>query len=352
MNLRERENLQEWLAKHPAALGDLLIIQKEFASWDSTKERLDLLALDRSGRLVVIENKLDDSGRDVTWQALKYAAYCSTLKTAQIVEVFHRYRGIGTLDDARAIIAEFLGEGDGEDLNLNPSNSQRIILVAAHFRPEVTATALWLLGRGVSITCFQVTPFSRGDDLFLTVEQIIPTPEASDYMVRLAEKSVEQESVSQAEGARHLRRRAYWAAVLAAFEAAGNKTFANKSPSPDNWMSTGAGTSGLVWALTITESMAKVQFNFERPSPDQNRAGYDSLAAHRDVIDTVCPGIDWQRPDPSVRTSCKLELSLFADSIARDNWPDIIEWQRKTLEQLQRALAPHLAKAKARATAG
>lgn len=74
--LREREHLQEWIATMPEALGetlgeDLLIIQKEFDGFDGTRERLDLLALDRNGQLVFIENKLDDSDRDVVWQALK-----------------------------------------------------------------------------------------------------------------------------------------------------------------------------------------------------------------------------------------------------------------------------------------
>jgi len=35
---------------------------------------LDLLAIDEEGSLVVIENKLDDSGKDVVWQGLKYAS--------------------------------------------------------------------------------------------------------------------------------------------------------------------------------------------------------------------------------------------------------------------------------------
>ena len=67
----------------PRVLGeDLLIIQKEFYGFADTRERLDLLALDKEGRLVVVENKLDDSGRDVVWQALKYVAFCSSLKKA------------------------------------------------------------------------------------------------------------------------------------------------------------------------------------------------------------------------------------------------------------------------------
>lgn len=57
----------------------------------TTRERLDLLALDKEGNLVIIENKLDDSGRDVVWQALKYASYCSTLTKEEIIRIFQEY---------------------------------------------------------------------------------------------------------------------------------------------------------------------------------------------------------------------------------------------------------------------
>ena len=76
LGFKEREHLQEWIAREPSVLGEeLLVIQKEFSGFSDTHERLDLLALDKQGSLVIIENKLDDSGRDVTWQALKYASY-------------------------------------------------------------------------------------------------------------------------------------------------------------------------------------------------------------------------------------------------------------------------------------
>ena len=92
LNLRERDDLQEWLVRMPDALGEeLLIVQKEFDGFADTRERLDLLALDKEGRLVVVESKLDDSGRDVVWQALKYVAYCSSLTKAEIVEIYQNY---------------------------------------------------------------------------------------------------------------------------------------------------------------------------------------------------------------------------------------------------------------------
>src|SRR3978361_1691579 len=89
LHFKEREHLQEWIANNPESLGEeILIIQKEFNGFNDTNERLDLLALDKQGNLIVIENKLDDTGKDVTWQALKYASYCSTLKKDQIAKIY------------------------------------------------------------------------------------------------------------------------------------------------------------------------------------------------------------------------------------------------------------------------
>ena len=152
VGFREREHLQEWLATMPDALCEamsegedgLLIIQKEFDGFDATRERLDLLALDRAGQLVIIENKLDDSGRDVVWQALKYAAYCSSLKKAEIVGIFQQYLDRLGGGDAAGMICEFLGEDTLDEVVLNDGTNQRIVFIAANFRREVTATVLWL----------------------------------------------------------------------------------------------------------------------------------------------------------------------------------------------------------------
>ena len=169
LNLRERDHLQEWLVRTPGVLGEeLLIVQKEFDGFTDTRERLDLLALDKEGRLVVVENKLDDSGRDVVWQALKYVAYCSSLKKAEIVEIYQKY-----LDrwsdgaDAVANLCDFLDVEELDDVVLNAGNEQRLVLIAANFRKEVTATVLWLLGHGVRAQCFRVVPYGFGEELFI-----------------------------------------------------------------------------------------------------------------------------------------------------------------------------------------
>lgn len=142
LKIREREHLQEWIAKNPEMLGEeLLIIQKEFDGFNDTSERLDLLALDKEGGLVIIENKLDDTGRNVVWQALKYTSYCSTLTTSQIVKMYQSYLDKwGHGEDAKENLLDFLG-GEEEELLLNRKD-QRIIFVANHFRKEVTSTEI------------------------------------------------------------------------------------------------------------------------------------------------------------------------------------------------------------------
>ena len=200
----------------PDALGEeLLIVQKEFDGFAETRERLDLLALDREGRLVVVENKLDDSGRDVVWQALKYVAYCSSLKKTEIVDIYQSYLDRWSAGaDAVTNLCEFLGVEEFDDVVLNPGNEQRLVLIAANFRKEVTATVLWLLGQGVRAQCFRVVPYSFGEELFIDLRQIIPTAEAADYMIRVAAKESEAQSVEGTRKRSETLRHAFWTSAL------------------------------------------------------------------------------------------------------------------------------------------
>ena len=147
----------------------------------------------------MIENKLDDSGRDVTWQALKYAAYCSSLTKAQIIDIYqhylNRYCGGGNALEA---ICEFLEVEDLEEIVLNSGNGQRMMFVAANFRKEVTSTVLWLREHHVDARCFKLTPYEFASELLVDIQQVIPTPEAADFMISMVEKETEAKSAQGA----------------------------------------------------------------------------------------------------------------------------------------------------------
>jgi RecB family endonuclease NucS len=56
----ERAHIQEWIRQAPEVLGeDLLVVSMEFDRFKQSADRLDLLALDRKGNLVVVELKRD-----------------------------------------------------------------------------------------------------------------------------------------------------------------------------------------------------------------------------------------------------------------------------------------------------
>ena len=221
LGFRERDHLQEWIAKNPEVLGEeLLIIQKEFDGFSETNERLDLLAIDKEGNLVVIENKLDDTGRDVVWQALKYASYCSTLSTSQIIKIYQQHLdSSGRDEDVRAGIVEFLDIEDEESLVLNRED-QRLIFVANHYRKEVTSTVLWLLDHDLKIKCFKATPYSLLEDLLLKVDQIIPVPEANDFMIEMKEKAKEDKTKSKKAAQTAAELLEFWQIVKSRFDVA------------------------------------------------------------------------------------------------------------------------------------
>lgn len=201
LGFQERRDIQEWVAANPSILGDdLLVIGKEFSGFDRTNERLDLLAVDQDGRLVVIELKRDDTGADAHWQAIKYASYLRRASVKHIVEMLANYRGVSEVDAAN-MLHQHLGADDLNALN----NDQRIILASHRFAPEVTSAALWLNAKTPGddlITCIQLMPYqdTTTDSLYVQANTIIPVPGAEDYMVGIGEST--QERISPGRGYR------------------------------------------------------------------------------------------------------------------------------------------------------
>lgn len=354
LGFTERKHLQEWLENYPQALtqgdGDeLLIIQKEFDGFDDTRERLDLLAIDKEGNLVIIENKLDDSGRDVVWQALKYASYCANLKKQQVVEIFQRYlnqkaQSAGAEPaNAERVLLEFLQADDLQSVQLNTLKSQRLILVAAHYRKEVTNTVLWLSQFGVNCQCFKVTPYQAGTELFLNVEQIIPTPEASDFMIGMIAKEDEEKSASNEQRRSHGLRLAFWEQALEAFSQSSCRLFDNISPGRDHWLSAGSGLSGMSFNLIFGKSEIRVEFYMSRPQAETNQLVFDQLFAQKEQIEAAFGAeLEWQ-PLPN-RKACRIQYSRAVDGYNKDNWADMIKWLVEHMTRLEKALSEPLDK--------
>lgn len=343
----ERQHLQEWLANQPSALGEeLLILQKEFDGFDDTRERLDLLALDKDGRLVIIENKLDDSGRDVVWQALKYASYCASLTKSQIVDIYQSYLDrYASGGNARELICDFLNVPDIAEVVLNSGNQQRLMLVAANFRKEVTSSALWLLGHGIQLQCFKVTPFSLGDDLLLNVDQIIPTPEAKEFMIGMSVKEKEEKATKTTKSNSEQLRPAFWELTLEALRASPVDLFNNINPSKDHWLSAGSGLRACPFSMIFGVKEVRVEFYMSRSSGEENKFIYDHLFKQKSEIEANFGGVlEWQRLDD--KKACRIHFSQPVDGYNKENWPQMVAWLVTHVGQLAAAFNAPIIKVK------
>ena len=327
LDIRERADLQEWLVQSPESLGeDLLIIQKEFDGFQDTRERLDVLALDRQGRLVIIENKLDDSGRDVVWQALKYVAYCSTLRKADLIDIYQKYldrwdRGTNASDK----LCNFLEVDDLESTVMNAGNEQRLMLVSANFRKEVTSTALWLIGHGITVQCFKVTPYVFQQELFVDLQQIIPTPEAADFMIGMADKESEEKVVRQAKSRRHILRKQFWGRTLEVFRDRKISRFDNISPSTDHWLACGTGVRGCQYGLIFSKKEARVELLLGRPHAEENKWLFQELYDEKcgNEVDADSD-LYWDKQETKIRS--RIWYSQSFDGFDENKWNMMIEW--------------------------
>jgi len=338
LGFREREHLQEWLADTPSALGEeLLIIQKEFNGFQDTNERLDLLALDKQGNLVIIENKLDDSGRDVTWQVLKYASYCSSLTKEEIKSIFQEYLFKNNINEtAENKLIEFFDGQDYEEIILNQGSTQRIIMVAGKYRKEVTSTALWLMNYNNKIQCFKVTPFAFNDELLLNVEQILPVKDTEDFTISMASKVQDEIATKESLKNRHHFRLDFWKQYIAESNKH-NDLFSNISPSKDNWIGIGIGMSGVNINLVITQTHCRSEIYFNRGNQEENKKLFDYLLQMKEDIESnFGETLVWERMSDKV--SCRIKYQLDEVNVfERSDWSKMIDFLVTSSERMEKA---------------
>lgn len=188
----ERRDLQRWIIDRPEIVeADLLLVTTEFDRWQGrdqvVADRLDVLFLDSDGRLLVAELKRGEAPDTTHLQALKYAAYCSQLTVADVVEEYMRTHSIDH-EKARADVLEHAPALETKELG-----RIRFRLVAEHFGPSVTHVVMWLRDYDLDIGCVEVTARRHPDgSALITSRRLLPPPAAEDYLVKRRQREVEE----------------------------------------------------------------------------------------------------------------------------------------------------------------
>ncbi|MDC2826112.1 DUF4268 domain-containing protein [Rodentibacter pneumotropicus] len=347
--LKERYDLQEWIDKNPSILAkgigsdeELLIIQKEFSGFDKTNERLDLLALDKKGNLVIIENKLDDTGKDVVWQALKYVSYCSTLTKREIINIYQEYLNKkGLSDNAEDNINEHLGK---EDFNINIGNSQRIILAEKEFRPEVTSTVLWLRSNNIDIQCIKIVPYKWNNALIIDVDKIIPVPEIEKFTVKLSLKDDEEKKNTITQKMNSELYSKYWAKLLECAKNRGFSLYDGRNGSQGYWISTGAGIADVQYNLVLLKNKIRVELYIDK---DDNKTIFNLLQKDKEVIEKKFGAeLTWELLENKRASRISLSSNNSFNRDDMTNWDRSIDWHIENMKKFVDAIKPSLEKIK------
>jgi hypothetical protein len=186
--LTERGHLQEWVLAHPEMLGpDVKLVTFEFGRWTATsgalaRDRLDVLGLDRDGRLVVVELKRDQAPDTVDMQALKYAALVSRFTRDDLAKVHAQYL---TRQRGELVAAETAAElEEWATLTEESLRLPRLILLATDFPATVTATVVFLhqqLGLDVQLRKFQA--YRTAQETLVTISQLYPPPDVEEFVL-------------------------------------------------------------------------------------------------------------------------------------------------------------------------
>lgn len=220
---------------------------------------------------------------------------------------------------------------------LSNLEAKTAIWITSDPRPEHVTAVNWLNEMSPLDTAFflvKVEAYRIGESepapLFTAI--CAPTVEA---------KQIGEQKQHLAE--RHLRRLDFWTQLL---ERAKQKTnlHSNVSPSKDNWVTAGAGRSGMGWSYVITMDKGSVELFIDR-GPDKKEETdkiFDKILSDRDRIENQFgEPLIWDKVDG--RRVCRIKSACQLGGLKdTELWDRIEEDLIDRMVRLEKALKPAL----------
>ena len=209
---------------------------------------------------------------------------------------------------------------------------------------EVTSTVLWLLNFNVRLKCFQATPYSMGDKHFLTVEQVIPTRAAEDFMMKVAEKA-QDDIKSQIKSKKDKEiYKEFWSNLLPIIKSK-STLFQNSKPSYKSWLGAGVGIRGISLGFVFSKSTVRVQLYIERADKGENENIFDKLSKSREQIEKDFGQVlDWKRKEKFLHCRVQFENPENFSVSDKDSWDGMINLMTDKMVKLENAFNGPLAK--------
>lgn len=288
----EARDFTAWLRQNIETLNeqlDLNIVSAE-AEQPAGQFLVDIIGEDDSGIPIIIENQLEKSDHDHLGKLITYMVML----------------------DARAAV-----------------------WIVAEPRPEHISAISWLNEASsanfylVKLEAIQISGSKPAPLLTLIVGPSEEAREAGKAKKDLAD--------------RHIIRREFWSQLLSK---ANEKTdlHSNISPGIANWISSGAGKSGLSFSYVVRQHEGQVELYIDlgKDSDDVNKAIFDSLAANKSEIERAFGDtLVWERLD-NRRASRIKKVFLSGGYQDEEAWPHLQDEMIDNMIRLSEALNPYI----------
>jgi hypothetical protein len=175
--LDREARIEKWISSDISLLSpELLIIGEQVET--ASGGRIDLLCIDRSGNLVIVELKRDQTPREVTAQALDYASWVKELDAEPIEAIASQHLKGATLEDA---FQSTFGEELPEDIN-----QHHAMLVIASEIDDSTERIIRYLSEtyGVDINAVRFQFFQGQDGREFLVRTFTVAPQEVEQNIR------------------------------------------------------------------------------------------------------------------------------------------------------------------------
>ena len=170
---REFEDLLEKDAT--LVLGEQLCIISRQPPLSRSKQKIDLLALDRQGNCVIIELKRGKPSRTAITQILEYAAGVSQLSFTELEQLAYRWcqqQGM-EFSTLTALHSEFFGYELGDIRKSAFNQKQRLVLISEGVDTRVLEVAEYLRALGLDLTYISYFSYHAPDEILVATETVL-----------------------------------------------------------------------------------------------------------------------------------------------------------------------------------
>ena len=181
-------------------------------------------------------------------------------------------------------------------------------------------------------------------ELLLKIDQIIPTPEAKEFMIGMKAKEDEEKSTEVALKDRERVNLAFWEETLKLFEKSECRLFDSVNPGKDHWLGAGSGVALCPFILVFLKTQMRVELYLGRRDIVENKFLFNELEKRKEKIEkNFGEKLIWNHKED--RKASLIQFGKPFDCHNQENWPEMIEWLISKMNLLEKALKKPLSEA-------